>query len=107
MVRKPIWSVIANEFLKLNSLNLNLCVAMQMPNNININILKNMPSFYQDVWQSYYRQCRCKTIKKSLEHMNLYDFLCSTIWGNKLFKFKKKSLFFNIGLTVILSRLVQ
>ena len=72
------------------SLNLNLCLAMQMPNNININILKSMPSFYQDVWQSYYR---CKTIK-SLEHMNSYDFLSSTIWGNELFKFKNKCLFF-------------
>ena len=43
---KPIWCVIANDFFKWNFFNLNVCLAMQMPNNININILKSMPRFH-------------------------------------------------------------
>ena len=40
-----------------------------------------MPSFYVDVWKSFYM---CKTIR-NVKCINNFDFLSSIIWGNNMF----------------------
>ena len=74
----PTWTPVANIFLNNINCNYEMCIKM---NTIDLELFKKLPSFYVDVWKSFYM---CKTIR-NVKCINNFDFLSSIIWGNNMF----------------------
>lgn len=86
----PPWTTVANTYLEKIGCNFQLLLSMNIKNINDLPVLKLLPSFYQEVWLAYYSSKTCKT----LNTMTNFDFFTSPIWGNDLFKFQNKCLFF-------------
>ena len=86
----PPWTVVAQSYIEKLGFNFDLLFSMNVKHISDLPVLKQLPVFYQDVWLAFYSSKFCKTLTK----MSDYDFLSSQIWGNDLFKFQNRCIFF-------------
>ena len=90
-LKKPLWTMIANTFLGNVGCTYEMLLCMNINNRMEFPQIEQLPEFYQDVWMSFHL---CKP-KKEINNLTTFDFLSSIIWGNNIFKFKNKCLYYD------------
>ena len=89
-MKNAIWSPLAESYLNKIGGNFKLFLQMNVSRVSDLPLLNAIPKCYQDIWLSFYES------KPEVQIMQLsnHNFLTSSIWGNKKFKFKNRCLFF-------------
>ena len=81
---------VLNIYLSSIGINVNVILKMSFRKIESLDVIKKLPSFYQQLFLSFNM---CKFIKP-INKMSNFEMLSQPIWGNELFKSKEKCLFF-------------